>query len=203
MGVILFDNYDSFTHNLVQAFLVLGAEVDVVRCDEVTPEELLRKRPDRVVFGPGPGRAESSGCLVEAVRLLAGRVPILGVCLGHQAIALAFGGRIVAHSVVHGLATPVHHHESDIFAGLPPAVPMTRYHSLVVDPSSIPPCLKVTAWSDDGAIMGLAHSQFPVFGVQFHPESVLSAEHGFLLLKNFYEVTSTNEIILDGVPLPA
>ncbi len=185
MRLLMVDAHDSFTHNLVQAFRALGARVEVVLADRVTARELATRPADAVVFGPGPGRPEDAGCVVDGVRTLAGRVPVLGVCLGHQAIGLAFGGRVIRHRVVHGHATPIHHDGTGLFQGLPPGVPMTRYHSLVVDPAALPPCLRVTAWSDDGAIQGLAHRRLPVHGVQFHPESVLSGEAGLRLLANF------------------
>ena len=185
MRLVLVDAYDSFTYNLAQAFEVLGAQVTVVRCDEIDSSGLRKKSPDLVVFGPGPGRPEQAGSTVGAIRDLAGEIPILGVCLGHQAIAMAFGGTVIRHRVVHGHATPIHHDSSGLFAGLPPATPMTRYHSLVVDPIALPECLHISAWSDDGGIMGLRHRELPIWGVQFHPESVLSGAPGSRLMRNF------------------
>ncbi len=185
MRLLLVDSYDSFTHNLVQAFRGLGADVHVVQSDRIDVCGIRAIAPDALVLGPGPGRPEESGCLVDAVRMVAPTVPTLGVCLGHQAIGLAFGGSVVRHSVVHGHATPVHHDGSGVFRGLPPGVEMTRYHSLVVDP--LPACLRVTARSDDGAVQGLVHRTLPIHGVQFHPESVLSGAAGTQLLANFLE----------------
>lgn len=185
MRLLLVDSYDSFTHNLVQAFRGLGAVVDVVQSDQTSPAAVRHQhRPDLLVLGPGPGRPEDAGCLVSLVRELADTTPILGVCLGHQAIGLAFGGDVVRHQVVHGHAPPTHHHGTGIFRGVPQAAPLTRYHSLVVDRSTLPDCLEVTAWADDGAILGLAHRSLEVNGVQFHPESVLSGEAGMRVLDN-------------------
>ncbi len=185
MQLVLVDSYDSFTHNLVQGFEVLGAEVSVVRGDEVSVGDLRQMSADLLVFGPGPGRPEQAGCIVDAVRTLAGEIPILGVCLGHQAIGLAFGGAVVRHTVVHGHATEIHHDSDGIFAGIPPGANMTRYHSLVVDPTTLPHCLHISAWSEDGAIMALRHRHLPLWGVQFHPESVLSGSAGMALMRNF------------------
>ena len=185
MKLVFVDSYDSFAHNLVCAMQTLGATVAFVQSDRISPDDVRALQPDRVILGPGPGRPEDSGCLVELVRELSGDVPLLGVCLGHQAIAMAFGGRVIRHGVVHGHATPIHHDGSGLFEGLPAAVPMTRYHSLVVERDTLPSCLRVTAWADDGAIMGLAHSEHPTWGVQFHPESVLSGKPGLALLERF------------------
>ncbi len=185
MKLLLVDSYDSFTHNLAQALGSLGGDVSVVRSDQVSPTDVLAAGPCAVVLGPGPGRPEEAGCLIEAAKTLSGRVPLLGVCLGHQAIGLAFGGQVTRHVAVHGHATPIHHDGTTVFAGLPPAVPMTRYHSLVVDRDRVPAALRVTAWSDDGAIMGLAHRQHLTWGVQFHPESVLSGDLGLAVLRSF------------------
>jgi anthranilate synthase component 2 len=185
MQLVLVDAYDSFSHNLAQAFAGLGAEVTVVRCDEIDGEGILSLRPDLCVFGPGPGHPAEAGGIVAAIRLLCGRVPLLGVCLGHQALALAFGGRIVRHAPVHGHPSAIRHDGTELFAGLPPDVPMGRYHSLGVDPASLPECLRITAWSPDGVVMGLAHRTAPAWGVQFHPESVLSGAAGIALLARF------------------
>jgi anthranilate synthase/aminodeoxychorismate synthase-like glutamine amidotransferase len=183
--LLLVDAYDSFTHNLAHAFVVAGCEVRVVRCDEVTAEEVAAHAPDPVVFGPGPGEPEEAGCFVPAIRALIGKAPVLGVCLGHQALALALGGRLLRHPPVHGHATPIRHDGTGLFADLADGVAMTRYHSLVVDPDALPADLRVTARSDDGAIMGLAHRAAPAWGVQFHPESVLSGVAGQRLLERF------------------
>ena len=182
MHVVLVDARDSFAHNLAQALARLGADVDVVQADETDVPSLLGA--DLVVLGPGPGRPEDAGCFLDAVRALVGRVPLLGVCLGHQALAQALGGALLRHPPVHGHAPPVRHDGTGVFEGLPPGVPMTRYHSLVVDPARLPASLRITAWSDDGAVMGLAHREHPAWGVQFHPESVLSGDWGLALLGN-------------------
>ena len=203
MKIVLVDSYDSFTHNLVQAFRALGSRVQVVHSDRIDPEDLLALAPDLLVLGPGPGRPEDSGCLVESVRACAGHVPMLGVCLGHQAMGLAFGGRVIRHTVVHGHATAVHHDSTGVFAGIAPAAPMTRYHSLVVDPSDLPSELRVTAWSDDGAILGMSHRQHPIHGIQFHPESVLSGRPGLDLLHNFVRMASSRSAPPDRVPATA
>lgn len=185
MRLVLVDAYDSFTHNLAQAFAVLGAEVRVVPCDRVDAVGLAALSPDRLVFGPGPGRPEQAGCFLDAIRTFAGRTPLLGVCLGHQALALAFGGAIRRFPPVHGRATPILHDGTDVFAGLPPGAPMGRYHSLGVDEDALPAALRVTARAPDGAIMGLCHRALPISGVQFHPESVMSGAPGLALLRNF------------------
>ncbi|MEO0606122.1 MAG: aminodeoxychorismate/anthranilate synthase component II [Myxococcota bacterium] len=181
MRLVFVDAYDSFTYNLVHALELGGARVQVVRCDEVHPRSLLAA--DAVVLGPGPGAPDEAGCFLDAVRDLVGRVPLLGVCLGHQALAVGLGGSLRRHPPVHGHATPVQHDGTGLFAGLPPDAPMTRYHSLVVD--NVPAELRACAWSDDGAIMGLAHRHHPAWGVQFHPESVLSGQMGLGLLGRF------------------
>jgi anthranilate synthase/aminodeoxychorismate synthase-like glutamine amidotransferase len=185
MRLVLIDAYDSFTHNLAQGFMGFGVEVRVVRCDEITSAELRSETPDLIVLGPGPGRPEDAGCFIEVVRELGGQIPLLGVCLGHQAIGLALGGTVIRHTVVHGHATDIHHDSQGLFAGVPPHAAMTRYHSLVVDPKTLPDCLSVSAWSDDGAIMAFRHQRYPLWGVQFHPESVLSGDAGTTLMRNF------------------
>ena len=186
MRLLLVDAWDSFTHNLVHALIGTGADVDVVRCDELDAHGVLAAGADGVVLGPGPGGPLDAGCFVEAVPLLvAARVPTLGVCLGQQAIGLALGGRVVRHAPVHGHATPVDHVGDGLFEGLPAGVAMTRYHSLVVEAETLPSCLRPTAWSRDGALMGLSHVDAPVHAVQFHPESVLSGSAGQRLLRNF------------------
>ena len=188
MRLLLVDSYDSFTHNLVQAFRALDADVHVVQSDRIDVGGIRAIAPDALVLGPGPGRPEESGCLVEAVRAVSPQVPTLGVCLGHQAIGLAFGGSVVRHAVVHGHATAVHHDGTGVFEGLADGVEMTRYHSLVV--SDLPDCLRVTARSADGAIQGLVHRSLPIHGVQFHPESVLSGAAGTRLLANFLAIAA-------------
>ncbi len=180
--VAVIDNYDSFTYNLVQLLAELGAPPAVHRSDAVTVEELARH--SAIVISPGPGAPAQAGVSVAAVQALSGRVPILGVCLGHQAIAEAFGGRVVRHVPVHGKTSWIRHDRSGIFAGLPEPFEATRYHSLVVDATSLPPDLQVTAWTHDGVVMGIRHRRHPTFGVQFHPESVLTRE-GPRILVNF------------------
>lgn len=184
--VLIVDNYDSFTFNLAQAFGALGAGVEVVRCDRVDPDALAQAPPDALVISPGPGRPENAGKSLQLIDALSGRVPILGVCLGHQAIGAAFGGRIVgAPAVVHGKTSRVRHEGGELFAGVPSPFVATRYHSLVIDERSIAASpLAVTARSQDGLLMAIAHREHPTFGVQFHPESVLTT-HGPRILKNF------------------
>jgi anthranilate synthase component II len=183
--VLLVDNYDSFTYNLVQELGELGAEPVVHRNDAIDVAAIRAAGPDAILISPGPGRPEGAGVSVEAVTDLAGEVPILGVCLGLQAIGQAYGGEIVsAPTLMHGKTSSVHHQGTGVFAGLPDPFVATRYHSLVVDPASIPATLEITATTGDGVIMGLRHSSLPVEGVQFHPESFLTP-HGPSLLSNF------------------
>lgn len=184
--ILVIDNYDSFTYNLVQYLGELGAELCVRRNDEVTVAELEGElRPEKIVISPGPGRPAEAGVTPEVIRRLAGRVPMLGVCLGHQAIGEAFGGRVVrAPAPVHGKPAELSHDSRTVFAGLPARFNVGRYHSLVVERESLPACLEVSAETRDGIIMGLRHRDLPVEGVQFHPESVLT-EGGKLLLENF------------------
>ena len=185
--LLMIDNYDSFTWNLVQYLGELGEVVKVFRNDEITLEEIEALGPDRIVVSPGPCTPREAGISVAAIRHFAGRVPILGVCLGHQSIGEAFGGRTVhARKLMHGKTSPVHHRGQGVFAGLPNPLTATRYHSLVIEESSRPECLEVTAWTEDGEIMGVRHRDLAVEGVQFHPESVLT-EAGHALLKNFLE----------------
>ena len=180
--IAVIDNYDSFTYNLVQYLAELGAEPEVFRNDAVGVDELSGY--DALVVSPGPGRPEDAGVSVAAIRGLSGRLPILGVCLGHQALGDAFGAAVVRHQPVHGKTSEVHHDGGAPFDGLPNPFEATRYHSLVVDAGSVPPMLEVSAWTDDGVVMGLRHRDHLTFGVQFHPESVLTAE-GKGLLSNF------------------
>jgi anthranilate synthase component II len=186
--VILIDNYDSFTWNLAHRLGELGAEVKVVRNDALSLDEIERLSPARVVISPGPGRPESAGVTVEALRRFAGRVPILGVCLGHQALSIAFGGTVVRASVpMHGKTSLVAHEGTHLFSGLASQVEVGRYHSLVLPPDDLPRGFVRTAWViDDGTVMGVRHETWPVFGVQFHPESVLTPV-GHRLLQNFLE----------------
>jgi anthranilate synthase/aminodeoxychorismate synthase-like glutamine amidotransferase len=183
--LLVIDNYDSFTYNLVQFLGELGAEPAVRRNDQVTVEEIANGGYRGLVISPGPGEPKGAGISLSAIRRLAGRLPILGVCLGHQAIGEAFGGRIVrAPRPIHGKASRVHHDGRGIFAGLPQEIDVARYHSLVIEPDSCPPVLEVTASTADGIIMGVRHRTLPIEGVQFHPESVLTS-HGMQILANF------------------
>ncbi len=183
--VLVIDNYDSFVYNLVQYLGELGAEPLVHRHDELTLDEIAALDPDAVLISPGPGRPEDAGLSNDVIRRFAGVRPILGVCLGHQCIGQVYGGEVVrAPAVMHGKTSLIHHTGAGVFAGLPDPFEATRYHSLVVDPASVPPELEVTAWTDDGVVMGLRHRTLPVEGVQFHPESILTAS-GHDLLRNF------------------
>ena len=190
--LLMIDNYDSFTWNLVQYLQALGAEVRVVRNDELSVEAIAALSPERIVISPGPCTPKEAGVSVGVIESLGARVPILGVCLGHQSIGQAYGGDVVrAGRIMHGKTSRIHHHGQGVFAGLPDRYEATRYHSLVVDKATLPACLEITAWTenDDGSveeIMGLRHREHPVQGVQFHPESILT-EHGHALLKNFLE----------------
>jgi anthranilate synthase component 2 len=188
----MIDNYDSFTYNLVQYFGELGADVTVVRNDQVTVEDIEKLAPDKLVVSPGPCTPKEAGISVEAILKFAGKTPILGVCLGHQSIGYAFGGNIVhAKSIMHGKTSLVYHHNQGVFKGLNNPFTATRYHSLVIEQESIPDCLEITAWTQDAAgkldeIMGVRHKQLDIEGVQFHPESILT-EHGHDMLRNFLE----------------
>jgi len=190
--LLMIDNYDSFTYNLVQYFAELGEEVRVFRNDEITLQEIEQMQPDRLVISPGPCTPTEAGISVAAITRFSGRIPILGVCLGHQSIGQAFGGRIIhAKQVMHGKTSPIHHADSGIFSGLTNPYRATRYHSLVVDRESLPACLEITAWTENGdgsmdEIMGIHHREMEVQGVQYHPESILT-EHGHDLLKNFID----------------
>ena len=190
--LLMLDNYDSFTYNLVQYLQTLGAEVKVVRNDELTVAQIGQLAPERIVISPGPCTPNEAGVSVGVIEALGARVPILGVCLGHQSIGQAYGGRVVrAGRIMHGKTSPIRHAGQGVFANLPDGYEATRYHSLVVERDSLPASLEVTAWTehDDGSveeIMGLRHREHPVEGVQFHPESILT-EHGHALLKNFLQ----------------
>jgi anthranilate synthase/aminodeoxychorismate synthase-like glutamine amidotransferase len=185
--IVVVDNYDSFTYNLVQYLQELGAEVEVYRNDRITVDGIAARRPEAIVISPGPKTPDDAGITLDVVRAFSGRVPVLGVCLGHQAIGQAFGGRVVrAPSLMHGKTSGISHDGRTIFRGLPSPFEATRYHSLVVDPNSLPPDLEVSARTEEGVIMGLRHRRHPTEGVQFHPESVLTGE-GKRLLKNFLE----------------
>jgi len=187
--LLMIDNYDSFTYNLVQYFGELGETVDVHRNDKITVAEVAARRPDRLVISPGPCSPDEAGISVAAIRELAGKLPILGVCLGHQSIGQAFGGRIVrADRLMHGKTSPIHHDGRELFAGLANPFDATRYHSLLIERATLPACLEVTAWTAEEEIMGVRHRDLPVWGVQFHPESILTVE-GKQLLRNFLEMT--------------
>jgi anthranilate synthase/aminodeoxychorismate synthase-like glutamine amidotransferase len=183
--ILLIDNYDSFTYNLVQYFGVLGCDVVVKRNDAITIAEAKALAPDRICISPGPGRPEDAGISNEVIRKLGPKMPVLGVCLGHQCIGAVFGGDIVsAPRLMHGKTSPVQHNDAGVFADLPNPFAATRYHSLIVQRESLPTCLEITAETAENEIMGLRHRDYPIHGVQFHPESVLTAE-GMALLKNF------------------
>ena len=183
--LLMIDNYDSFTYNLVQYLGELGQEVRVVRNDEMSVDDIERLEPERIVISPGPCTPNEAGVSLELIRRVAGRIPLLGVCLGHQAIGQAFGGRVVhARTLMHGKVSRIHHEGKGVFRGLPTPYNATRYHSLAIERESCPPELEITAWTEDGEIMGVRHKSLPVEGVQFHPESILT-EHGHALLRNF------------------
>ncbi|WP_312437896.1 aminodeoxychorismate/anthranilate synthase component II [Janthinobacterium sp.] len=185
--LLMIDNYDSFTYNIVQYFGELGEDVRVHRNDEITIAEIEALNPDRICISPGPKAPAQAGISVEVLKHFAGKKPILGVCLGHQAIGEAFGGKVIrAKQVMHGKTSLIAHTGVGVFKGLPSPFTVIRYHSLAIERASLPSCLEVTAWTDDGEIMGVRHRQFDIEGVQFHPESILS-EHGHALLKNFLE----------------
>ncbi len=187
--LLMIDNYDSFTYNIVQYFGELGEEVQVFRNDKITVAEIAALNPERLVISPGPCSPEEAGISVAAIRHFAGKIPLLGVCLGHQSIGAAFGGKVVRSvSLMHGKTSPIHHDGRELFAGLPSPFNATRYHSLVVEKESFPDCLEITAWVENGEVMGLRHRSLPLWGVQFHPESILT-EGGMDILKNFLEMT--------------
>lgn len=192
--LLMIDNYDSFTYNVVQYFAELGADVQVYRNDEITIEQIEALKPDHLVISPGPCTPNEAGISVEAIKHFAGKLPILGICLGHQSIGQAFGGKVIrANEVMHGKTSPVHHIDDGVFAGLSNPFQATRYHSLVVERATLPDCLEVTAWVNNedgtpGEIMGLRHKTLPIEGVQFHPESILT-EHGHDMLQNFLNQT--------------
>lgn len=187
--ILMIDNYDSFTYNLVQYLGEIGQKVTVKRNDTVTADEVEKLAPERIVISPGPGGPNDAGVSLELIRRFSGKIPILGVCLGHQCIGQAFGGKIIrAKKLMHGKISPITHDGAGVFKDLPVPFEATRYHSLVIDPQSLPESLMVNARSDDGEIMGVHHRDFAVFGVQFHPESILT-EPGKQLLRNFIEVS--------------
>jgi anthranilate synthase component 2 len=189
--LLLIDNYDSFTYNLFHYLGELGEEVMVKRNDQISAPDALALKPQSIVLSPGPCDPDKAGICLELIKLAAGRVPILGVCLGHQAIGQAYGGKIVrAREPMHGKLSRIHHNGTSVFRGLEDGFPATRYHSLVIDRASLPAVLEITAETDDGIIMGVAHKTHPVHGVQFHPESIASA-HGHALLQNFLRLART------------
>ncbi|UWQ03659.1 aminodeoxychorismate/anthranilate synthase component II [Aliiroseovarius crassostreae] len=191
--ILLIDNYDSFTYNLVHYLGELGAEVEVWRNDALTVEEALAKQPQGILLSPGPCDPDQAGICLDLTRAAAkSGVPLLGVCLGHQTIGQAFGGQVVrAGEIVHGKMGTMHHAGQGVFEGLPSPLEATRYHSLIVDRDSLPDCLEITAWLEDGMIMGLRHKELPIEGVQFHPESIRS-EHGHAMLANFLKSAGVN-----------
>ncbi|MFC3627758.1 aminodeoxychorismate/anthranilate synthase component II [Vogesella amnigena] len=185
--LLMIDNYDSFTYNLVQYFGELGQEVKVFRNDEITLQEIEALAPQYLVLSPGPCTPNEAGISLAAIHHFAGKLPIMGVCLGHQSIGQAFGGNIIhAKQLMHGKVSPVQHHNVGMFRDLPNPVTCTRYHSLVIERETLPDCLDITAWTEDGEIMGVRHKTLPIEGVQFHPESILT-EHGHRMLQNFLQ----------------
>jgi anthranilate synthase component II len=185
--LLMVDNYDSFTYNIVQYFGELGAEVEVFRNDEITLEGIAARAPDRLVISPGPCSPAEAGISVAAIQHFAGKLPILGVCLGHQSMGAAFGARIVrAQQLMHGKTSVITTTQEGVFAGLPRQFTVNRYHSLAIERASCPEVLAITAWTDDGEIMGIRHRELPLQGVQFHPESILT-EHGHAMLRNFLD----------------
>ena len=187
--LLMIDNYDSFTYNLVQYLRELGEEVEVYRNDKISLAEIETLNPTRLVVSPGPCTPNEAGISVEAIKHFAGKLPILGVCLGHQSIGQAYGGKVVrADRLMHGKTSPVFHDNRELFVGLPDPFDATRYHSLLVERSSLPECLEITAWTAEGEIMGMRHRDLPVWGVQFHPESILTVA-GMNMLNNFLQMT--------------
>lgn len=192
--ILLIDNYDSFTYNLYQLFGELGAEVQVVRNDQITLDAIAALRPERLVISPGPCTPHEAGISCAAIARFGPAIPTLGVCLGHQAIGQVFGGRVVrAPRPVHGKTAQIYHNDVGILRGLPSPFTATRYHSLIVDRAMLPDCLEVTAWNDEGLIMGLRHREYPIEGVQFHPESILT-NAGKQILQHFLEVTACSTV---------
>ncbi len=187
MRVFLLDNYDSFTYNLYQYLAELGADVAVARNDQISVAEIADSQPDRIVISPGPCTPAEAGISIRLIRELGGRFPILGVCLGHQAIGEAYGGKVVrATRIMHGKLSQIYHDGSGVFAAVPETFPATRYHSLIIERETIPDVLQINAWTDDGVIMGVRHRELPVHGVQFHPESIMTTA-GKTLLRTFLE----------------
>jgi anthranilate synthase/aminodeoxychorismate synthase-like glutamine amidotransferase len=188
--ILLIDNYDSFTYNLYQYCCELGAEVQVARNDQITLDEIAHRAPERIIISPGPCTPNEAGISCDVIARFGPTIPVLGVCLGHQAIGQVFGGRVIrAPKPIHGKISQIHHDGVGIFAGLPNPLIATRYHSLIVERQTLPPELEITAWTEDGLIMGLRHRTYPITGVQFHPESILTTD-GKQLLQHFLEVES-------------
>lgn len=188
--LLMIDNYDSFTYNLVQYFAELGEKVDVYRNDEITLEKIAELKPERIVISPGPCTPNEAGVSLSVIGQFSGDIPVLGVCLGHQSIGQAFGGKVVhAKQLMHGKTSPIFHNNQGVFRNLPNPFIATRYHSLVVERATLPDCLEITAWTEDGEIMGLRHKTRAIEGIQFHPESILS-EHGRDMLENFLKQTA-------------
>ena len=186
--ILMIDNYDSFTYNLVQYFGVLKQDLEVYRNDAITLPHIRQMRPEKIVISPGPGRPEGAGISVDIIKELSGEIPVLGVCLGHQCMGYAFGGKIVeAKQLMHGKTSQIYHKSEDLFSGIESPFEATRYHSLVIDKETLPSCLQVTAWTDDEEIMGVKHKKFPLWGVQFHPESILT-KAGMKILENFLQL---------------
>ena len=187
MMLLLLDNYDSFTYNVYQLLSSLGASVEVIRNDQITVEEIVRRGYEAVVISPGPGVPAEAGITEELISQLKGKLPILGICLGHQAIGEVFGGKVVgAGEIVHGKTSPLRHNGKGLYAGLPQNIPVGRYHSLIVDRESLPDCLEITSELDNGMIMGLRHREYDIEGIQFHPESIMTPE-GKQMLQNFIQ----------------
>lgn len=183
--ILMIDNYDSFTYNLVQYLGILGADVEVRRNDQISLEEIETMAPERLVISPGPGVPQSAGIIIPVIQRFYRQLPILGVCLGHQAVAVSFGGRVVrAARLMHGKVSQIYHNSRDLFRDVPDPFTATRYHSLAIERESLPSCLEISARAEDGEIMGLRHQDYPVHGIQFHPESILTQE-GMRILENF------------------
>jgi len=186
--LIIIDNYDSFTYNLYQYLGELGAKMQVFRNDKISVEEIAQMKPEKLLVSPGPCTPNEAGISCEAIKYFAGKIPVFGVCLGHQSIGQVFGGKIIrARRLMHGKTSPIHHDNKGVFANLPNPFEATRYHSLIIEKESCPDCFEITAYADEDEIMGIRHKELPVFGVQFHPESILTT-HGKQLLKNFLEM---------------
>ena len=183
--ILVIDNYDSFTYNLVQYLGELGEDIKVFRNDEIDSEAIAALAPDHILISPGPCTPNEAGISLEVIERFKGVIPIFGVCLGHQAIGQAFGGKVVrAERLMHGKTSPIHHNGTSVFEGLPNPFTATRYHSLLVEQETLPECLEITAWTEEGEIMGLRHKEYPIEGVQFHPESIIT-DHGHQMLRNF------------------